>query len=183
MVAFVGCARFRHTFRQGGQYVEFLDNLSGIFDIPAGLSELLVDQLWHLQPDSLDQLRGTLGVIVPHQLVDLLAMIVVLDELDDRCRGQLDTVMLATKAEHAQVGEGLSLRELIVIMQGVLSALLHLESEIEDLTSGPRQARAFSAKLDEYRAMLPFKVQSDTQSASRPIARIDTQRGLAGTIR
>jgi hypothetical protein len=62
-------------------------------------------EVGHLQPDRLDQLHRALRVVVPHQLVDLLAVLVVLDELDDRCRGQLGAVMLAAKAEHAQVGE------------------------------------------------------------------------------
>lgn len=54
---------------------------------------------------------------------------------------------------------------------GVLPVLLHLEkfgsvteSDIENLTNSPRQARAFSAKLDEYRPILPFYVETDTQS-------------------
>ena len=44
LVALVGRARFGHAFRQGGEDVEFLDNLSGIFDVPARQGELLVDQ-------------------------------------------------------------------------------------------------------------------------------------------
>jgi hypothetical protein len=37
----------------------------------------------------------------------------------------LGAVMLAAKAEHAQIGEGVSLRELIVVEQFVVGFLLH----------------------------------------------------------
>jgi hypothetical protein len=40
-------------------------------------------------------------VVVPYQLVDLLAQLIVLDELDDRRCGELGAVILAAKAEHA----------------------------------------------------------------------------------
>jgi hypothetical protein len=65
-----------------------------------------------------------LRVVVPHQLIDLLAALVVLDELDDRCRGQLGAVMLAAKAQHAQVGEVVPPRELIVVEQLVVGLFL-----------------------------------------------------------
>jgi hypothetical protein len=65
-----------------------------------------------------------LGVVVPHQLVNLLPVLIVLDELDDRCCGQLSPMMLATQAEHAQVGEALPLCELIVIEKFVIGLFL-----------------------------------------------------------
>jgi hypothetical protein len=45
LVALVGRARFRHAFAQGGEDVEFLDNLRGVFDVPTREGELLVNQL------------------------------------------------------------------------------------------------------------------------------------------
>lgn len=45
-------------------------------------------------------------MVVPHQFVDLLAVLVVLDELDDRCRSQLLAVMLATEVKNALIGKG-----------------------------------------------------------------------------
>lgn len=45
LVFLVGCAWLGHAYGQGGEDVEFLDNLGGVFDIPACLSELVVNQL------------------------------------------------------------------------------------------------------------------------------------------
>ncbi len=70
------------------------------------------------------QLHRALSVIVPHQLVDLLTVLIVLDELDHWRCSQLGAVMLTAKAEHTQVGEGLPLRELIVVEQLLISFFL-----------------------------------------------------------
>ncbi|MBT9585054.1 hypothetical protein IV102_17055 [bacterium] len=57
---------------------------------------------------------------------------------------------------------------------GVRTVLLHLEKygsvtedEVGDLTGGPRSARAFANKLDQYRSGLPFGVDLDTQTGQK----------------
>jgi len=45
LVALVGCVWLGHAYGQGGEDVEFLDDLRGVFDIPTCQSELVVDQL------------------------------------------------------------------------------------------------------------------------------------------
>lgn len=64
LVAFVRRAWFGHAFRQAGENVEFLEDLGGILDVPAGRGELPVDQLragLGLRPRHV--LRLPLGVI------------------------------------------------------------------------------------------------------------------------
>ena len=58
--------------------------------------------------------------------------------------------------------------------EGARQVLLHLEQfgsvsddAIASFTGGPRQARAFANKLDQYRPLLPFGVDLDTQSGQK----------------
>jgi hypothetical protein len=82
-------------------------------------------------------------VVVPDQLVDLLPVLVVLDELDDRSGGQLSAMMLATETEHAQIGEVRSLCELIVIEQLIVRLLLDGRLDAIRCTQGSKQLVAF----------------------------------------
>ena len=77
-----------------------------------------------LQPDRLDQLHRAKRVVVPHQLVHLLAALVVLDELNNGCSRQPCTIVLSTQAQNAQVREKATLGELVVIEQFVVGLFL-----------------------------------------------------------
>ena len=81
-------------------------------------------EIGHFQPDSLDQFHRIQGVVVPHELVDLLALVVVLDELDHRGGGQLRTLMLLPDAQDAQMGQVAILHEQVVIKQLVIGLFL-----------------------------------------------------------
>jgi len=76
------------------------------------------------QPDGLNQFHRVQRVVIPHQLVDLLAVLVVLDELDYWRRGQLRTLLLLSQTKDAQVSQVVTLRELIVIEQLVIGLFL-----------------------------------------------------------
>ena len=64
-------------------------------------------------------------MIVPAELVDLDALVVVADRLDYGCCAQLGAVETQAKQKHTQIGEQIAAGEGVVIKQFLIALLLH----------------------------------------------------------
>ena len=72
-------------------------------------------EVGYLLPDRLNQLNWALCVIVPDEFVYLLAVLIILDELDDRSSGQLGAMLLLAYAEYSKVCKSVPLSKLVMI--------------------------------------------------------------------
>jgi hypothetical protein len=86
---------------------------------------MALTEIRYLHPNRLNQLHRALPVVVPNELLDLLAVLVVLDELNHRRFGDLGAVMLEAETQHFQIGQVRALRKLLMVQQLIVGFLFY----------------------------------------------------------